>query len=219
MKTHDFFYALPEELIAQIPPEPRDGSRMMICDRQNAAFRHGRFLDLPQYLRPGDAVVINHTKVIPARLIGQKEDSGLACEVLLLKRISQDSWEALVRPGRRLKSGSRLSFGDGLLKAVVESSTDFGGRMVRFFYEGVFEEVLDRLGHDPDLAGMAVIITSARTLEREPRPLDGEFRLLPPTGFTLSQVLRLVEGALDALRLPGPEDRAIGEAQPEEHPG
>ncbi len=149
MKTHDFFYELPEELIAQIPPEPRDGSRMMICDRQNAAFRHGRFLDLPQYLRPGDAVVINHTKVIPARLIGQKEDSGLACEVLLLKRISQDSWEALVRPGRRLKSGSRLSFGDGLLKAVVESSTDFGGRMVRFFYEGVFEEVLDRLGQMP----------------------------------------------------------------------
>ncbi|MDD4080227.1 MAG: tRNA preQ1(34) S-adenosylmethionine ribosyltransferase-isomerase QueA [Eubacteriales bacterium] len=148
MKTHDFFYELPKELIAQTPVEPRDHSRMIVCGRQGSAPRHERFIDLPEYLRPGDAVVINHTKVIPARLTGLKEGSGIACEALLLKRISQDRWEALVRPGRRLKSGSRLSFGN-ILQAVIEDSTEFGGRIVRFEYEGVFEEILDLLGQMP----------------------------------------------------------------------
>ena len=149
MKTHDFFYDLPEGLIAQTPVEPRDQSRMLAFSRQTGTIQHRHFFDLPGFLRPGDAVVINHTKVIPARLTGLKEGSGVACEVLLLRRISQDRWEALVRPGRRLKSGARLNFGGGAIRAVIEDSTRFGGRIVRFVYEGVFEEILDRLGQMP----------------------------------------------------------------------
>ncbi len=149
MKTHDFFYDLPQELIAQTPLDPRDRSRMLVCNRENRLRAHRHFFDLPAYLKPGDAVVINHTKVIPARLIGQKEDSGIPCEVLLLKRLDQDNWEALVRPGRRLKTGSVISFGDGMLRAVIKGSTDFGGRIVEFIYQGVFEQILDQLGQMP----------------------------------------------------------------------
>lgn len=149
MKTHDFYYDLPERLIAQTPIEPRDASRMLVCSRQSRSRAHRHFFDLPGYLRPNDAVVINHTKVIPARLIGVREDSGLACELLLLRRLSQDCWEALARPGRRLKAGSRLVFGEGALLAEVLESTDFGGRIVRFFYQGVFEQILDQLGQMP----------------------------------------------------------------------
>lgn len=149
MKTHDFFYELPEELIAQTPVEPRDQSRMLVCSRQSSTKLHERFFDLPEHLRPGDVLILNHTKVIPARLTGIKEGSGIACEVLLLKRISQDRWEALVRPGRRLKEGARLSFGGGTLSAVIQSTTRFGGRIIRFEYEGLFEEILDRLGQMP----------------------------------------------------------------------
>lgn len=149
MKTHDFYYDLPQELIAQTPLDPRDRSRMLVCNRENRLRAHRHFFDLPSYLKPGDAVVINHTKVIPARLIGQKEDSGIPCEVLLLKRLDQDNWEALVRPGRRLKTGSVVSFGDGMLRAVIKGSTDFGGRIVGFIYQGVFEQILDQLGQMP----------------------------------------------------------------------
>ena len=149
MKTHDFYYDLPQELIAQTPLDPRDRSRMLVCNRENRLRAHRHFFDLPAYLKPGDAVVINHTKVIPARLIGQKEDSGIPCEVLLLKRLDQDNWEALVRPGRRLKTGSVISFGDGMLRAVIKGSTDFGGRIVEFIYQGVFEQILDQLGQMP----------------------------------------------------------------------
>ena len=149
MKTHDFFYELPERLIAQTPISPRDASRMLVCGRQDSRRAHRHFFDLPEYLRPNDAVVINHTKVIPARLLGVKEDSGAACEVLLLKRLSRDQWEALVHPGRRLKTGSRVIFGSGSLSASILSSTDFGGRIVQFEYGGVFEEILDELGQMP----------------------------------------------------------------------
>lgn len=149
MKTHDFYYDLPQELIAQTPLDPRDRSRMLVCNRENRLRAHRHCFDLPAYLNPGDAVVINHTKVIPARLIGQKEDSGIPCEVLLLKRLDQDNWEALVRPGRRLKTGSVVSFGNGMLRAVIKGSTDFGGRIVEFIYQGVFEQILDQLGQMP----------------------------------------------------------------------
>ena len=150
MKTSDFDYVLPEELIAQTPMEPRDHSRLMVVHRGTGAIEHRRFYDLPQYLRPGDALVINETKVIPARLLGVKEDTGVPVEVLLLRRENATDWEALVRPGRRLKPGASCVFGDGLLRCtVLENVAETGGRLVRFQYEGVFEELLDRLGEMP----------------------------------------------------------------------
>lgn len=150
MKTSDFDYVLPEELIAQTPIEPRDHSRLMVVHRGTGAIEHKHFYDLPQYLRPGDALVINETKVIPARLLGVKEDTGVPVEVLLLRRENATDWEALVRPGRRLKPGATCVFGDGLLRcAVLENVAETGGRLVRFQYEGVFEELLDRLGEMP----------------------------------------------------------------------
>lgn len=150
MKTSDFDYVLPEELIAQTPIEPRDHSRLMVVHRGTGAIEHTHFYDLPQYLRPGDALVINETKVIPARLLGVKEDTGVPVEVLLLRRENATDWEALVRPGRRLKPGATCVFGDGLLRCtVLENVAETGGRLVRFQYEGVFEELLDRLGEMP----------------------------------------------------------------------
>lgn len=150
MKTSDFDYVLPEELIAQTPMEPRDHSRLMVVHRGTGAIEHKHFYDLPQYLRPGDALVINETKVIPARLLGVKEDTGVPVEVLLLRRENATDWEALVRPGRRLKPGTTCVFGDGLLRCtVLENVAETGGRLVRFQYEGVFEELLDRLGEMP----------------------------------------------------------------------
>lgn len=150
MKTSDFDYVLPEELIAQTPIEPRDHSRLMVVHRGTGAIEHKHFYDLPQYLRPGDALVINETKVIPARLLGVKEDTGVPVEVLLLRRENATDWEALVRPGRRLKPGATCVFGDGLLRCtVLENVAETGGRLIRFQYEGVFEELLDRLGEMP----------------------------------------------------------------------
>lgn len=150
MKISDFDYVLPEELIAQTPIEPRDHSRLMVVHRGTGAIEHKHFYDLPQYLRPGDALVINETKVIPARLLGVKEDTGVPVEVLLLRRENATDWEALVRPGRRLKPGATCVFGDGLLRCtVLENVAETGGRLVRFQYEGVFEELLDRLGEMP----------------------------------------------------------------------
>lgn len=150
MRTSDFDYVLPEELIAQTPIEPRDHSRLMVVHRGTGAIEHKHFYDLPQYLHPGDALVINETKVIPARLLGVKEDTGVPVEVLLLRRENATDWEALVRPGRRLKPGATCVFGDGLLRCtVLENVAETGGRLVRFQYEGVFEELLDRLGEMP----------------------------------------------------------------------
>jgi len=149
LKTTDFFYHLPVELIAQTPMEPRDHSRMLVCHRETKSIEHLHFYDLPRFLRAGDALVINETKVIPARLLGEKEHTGVPVEVLLLKRKEKDVWEALVRPGRRLMPGVFCSFGGGILRAEILSSTAEGGRMVRFHYEGVFEELLDQLGQMP----------------------------------------------------------------------
>ncbi len=150
MRTADFDYNLPEELIAQTPVEPRDHSRLMVVHRGDGTREHKHFYDILDYLNPGDALVINETKVIPARLLGVKEDTGVPVEVLLLRRENATDWEALVKPGRRLKPGAICSFGDGLLRCEVLSSVpEIGGRIVRFMYEGVFEEILDQLGEMP----------------------------------------------------------------------
>lgn len=150
MKTSDFDYLLPEELIAQTPMEPRDHSRLLVYHRGDNTIEHKHFYDILDYLREGDALVINETKVIPARLLGVKEDTGVPVEVLLLRRQSATDWEALVRPGRRLKPGVMCSFGDGLLRCEIMGNVEeIGGRVVRFHYEGVFEELLERLGEMP----------------------------------------------------------------------
>ena len=150
MKTSDFDYLLPEELIAQTPMEPRDHSRLLVYHRGDNTIEHKHFYDILDYLHEGDALVINETKVIPARLLGVKEDTGVPVEVLLLRRQNATDWEALVRPGRRLKPGAMCSFGDGLLRCEIMGNVEeIGGRVVRFHYEGVFEELLERLGEMP----------------------------------------------------------------------
>ena len=150
MKTADFDYFLPPELIAQTPMEPRDHSRLLVYHRRNRSLEHRHFYDLPEYLNPGDALVLNETKVIPARLLGEKEETGIPVEVLLLRRENATDWEALVRPGRRLKPGTFCSFGGGLLRCeILDTVEEIGGRRVRFYCDGVFEEVLDRLGEMP----------------------------------------------------------------------
>ncbi len=150
MKTSDFDYLLPEELIAQTPVEPRDHSRLLAVNTADGSVRHLHFYDVIDLLDPGDALVINETRVIPARLLGIKEDTGVPVEVLLLRRQNATDWEALVRPGRRLKPGAMCSFGDGLLRCeILGNVEETGGRLVRFRYEGVFETLLDRLGEMP----------------------------------------------------------------------
>ena len=149
IKTSDFDYFLPEELIAQTPIEPRDHSRLMAVPLTGDP-KDLFFYDLPSLLRPDDALVINETRVIPARLLGVKEQTGVPVEVLLLRRLNTTDWEALVRPGRRLKPGTFCSFGDGSLRCeVLDNIIETGGRLVRFVYQGVFEELLDRLGEMP----------------------------------------------------------------------
>ena len=150
MKTSDFDYELPQELIAQTPMEPRDHSRLLVYHRKDGSVDHRHFYDIIDYLNPGDALVINETKVIPARLLGVKEDTGVPVEVLLLRRQNATDWEALVRPGRRLKPGVFCSFGDGRLRCeILDNVEEIGGRNVRFHFDGVFEEILDQLGEMP----------------------------------------------------------------------
>ena len=149
MKTSDFYYDLPEELIAQDPLEDRSSSRLLALDKKTGETEHCVFREVVDYLEPGDCLVINDTKVLPARLIGAKEETGARIEVLLLKRGSDDVWETLVKPGRKAKSGTRISFGDGLLTGEVVDIVDEGNRLIRFEYEGIFEEILDQLGQMP----------------------------------------------------------------------
>ncbi len=149
MKTSDFNYYLPKELIAQDPLTDRDASRLMVIDRAGNPLEHKIFHDVIDYLDPGDCLVINNTKVMPARLIGAKEDTGAKVEILLLKRRENDIWETLVRPGKKLRPGARVTFGDGRLKAEILDIIDDGNRLVKFYYEGIFEEVLDALGEMP----------------------------------------------------------------------
>ncbi len=149
MKVSDFDYELPEELIAQDPLENRSDSRLMVLHRGAGAVEHKRFTDIPDYLAPGDCLVVNNTRVIPARLYGVKEDTLAQVEVLLLKRRENDIWETLVRPGKKLKPGARVLFGDGILTGEIVDIVEEGNRLVRFYYEGIFEEILDRLGQMP----------------------------------------------------------------------
>ena len=149
MKTSDFFYDLPEELIAQDPLEDRTASRLLVLNRETGAIEHKIFSDVIDYLNEGDCLVINNTRVIPARLIGEKEGTGVKVEVLLLKRRANDVWETLVKPGKKLRPGARVTFGDGRLKAEILEIAEEGNRLVRFYYEGIFEEILDSLGEMP----------------------------------------------------------------------
>lgn len=149
MNVKDFYYDLPKELIAQDPLEHRDSSRLMVLDKNSGEVRHRIFRDVTEYLRPGDCLVINNTKVIPARLYGIREETGAQIEILLLKRRENDIWETLVKPGKKAKIGTRLSFGEGLLVGEVVDVVQEGNRLIRFQYEGIFEEILDRLGQMP----------------------------------------------------------------------
>lgn len=149
MKTSDFNYDLPEELIAQFPIKDRSSSRLMVVDKKTGEIEHKVFKDIIEYLEEGDCLVLNDTRVIPARLIGSKVETGGKIEFLLLKRNEDDTWETLVKPGKRAKIGAKFSFGDGKLIAEVVGMGDDGARIVKFEYEGIFEEVLDELGNMP----------------------------------------------------------------------
>ena len=149
LKTSDYYFDLPQELIAQDPLKDRAASRLLVMNTKTGEIEHRIFSDIKEYLQPGDTLVLNDTKVIPARLLGTKEGTGAGVEILLLKRLRANQWETLVRPGKKLKPGARVTFGDGSLKAVILDILEEGNRLVEFEYEGIFEEVLDRLGEMP----------------------------------------------------------------------
>ena len=149
MNIKEFYYDLPEELIAQDPLTDRSSSRLLTLDRNSGAFSHHVFRDIVDFLNPGDCLVINNTKVIPARLMGEKEGTGAGIEVLLLKRKENDVWETLVKPGKKARPGARISFGNGLLVGEVIDVVEEGNRLIKFEYEGIFEEILDQLGQMP----------------------------------------------------------------------
>lgn len=149
MDVKDFYYDLPEELIAQDPLEDRSGSRLMVLDKNTGEVEHKGFRDILSYLKPGDCLVINNTKVIPARLYGVKEGTQAKIEILLLKRKENDIWETLVKPGKKCKPGTKIVFGEGLLTGEIMDVVEEGNRLIQFRYEGIFEEILDRLGQMP----------------------------------------------------------------------
>ena len=149
IKTSDFYYDLPPELIAQTPIQQRDASRLLTLNKNTGETEHHHFYELPQFLRPGDCLVLNNSRVLPARLIGKREPGGGACEVMLLIDRGDKVWECLVRPGKKLRPGTRLSFGDGKLTAEVTEVLEGGNRLVRFEYEGIFLEILEQLGKMP----------------------------------------------------------------------
>lgn len=148
-KTSDYYFDLPKDLIAQDPCEQRDNCRMLVIDRETGALEHKVFHDIIDYLEPGETLVLNNTKVIPARLLGTKTDTGANVEVLLLNRKSDDVWETLVKPGKKMRPGAKVTFGDGSLSGEVIDVIDDGDRLIRFHYDGIWEEVLDRLGEMP----------------------------------------------------------------------
>ena len=149
MKVSDFHYDLPEELIAQVPLEKRDASRLMVLDKEKKTIEHKTFLDILNYLEPGDCLVRNNTKVIPARLYGEKKETGAQVEFLLLKQLEGDIWEVMVRPGRRLKPGAVVTFGGGSLTGEILDYLEGGNRRVKFYYKGIFNEILDQIGLMP----------------------------------------------------------------------
>lgn len=149
LSTSDYYFDLPKELIAQDPLEKRDECRLLLVDKKSGEAEHHRFDEIINYLEPGDCLVLNNTKVIPARLLGEKEGTGAAVEILLLKRRENDVWETLVKPGKKLRQGAKVSFGGGILRAEILDIVDEGNRLVKFYYDGIWEEVLDRLGEMP----------------------------------------------------------------------
>ena len=149
MNVKDFYYDLPQELIAQDPLEDRSSSRLLVLGKKDGLIEHTQFRHIVDYLKPGDCLVLNNTKVIPARLFGVKEDTGASIEILLLKRRENDIWETLVKPGKKAKPGARIVFGDGLLVGEVIDVVEEGNRLIQFSYEGIFEEILDQLGQMP----------------------------------------------------------------------
>ena len=149
MKRQDFYYDLPEELIAQDPLEDRSSSRLLVLDKETGATSHHIFKEITGYLKEGDCLVINDTKVIPARLYGHKEETGAVIEILLLKRRENDIWECLVKPGKKARPGAKITFGDGILEGEIIDVVDEGNRLIQFHYEGIFEEILDQLGQMP----------------------------------------------------------------------
>ena len=149
MRTKDFYFDLPEELIAQTPIAQRDASRLLVLNKENGAWEHRHFFDLPGYLRAGDCLILNNSRVLPARLLGHRLPGGGACEVLLLIDRGENIWECLVRPGKKMRVGARVSFGEGELIGEVVEELPGGNRLVKFSYEGIFLEVLDRLGKMP----------------------------------------------------------------------
>ncbi len=149
LKKSDFFFSLPQELIAQDPLADRSASRLLVLHKDSGKTEHRVFKDITKYLHTGDCLVLNNTRVIPARLIGKKEETGAAVELLLLKRQEKDIWETLVRPGKKCRQGAKLVFGEGLLRAEILKTVEEGNRLVRFSYDGIFEEVLDKLGEMP----------------------------------------------------------------------
>ena len=149
MNVKDFYYDLPQELIAQDPLEDRSSSRLLVLGKKDGLIEHTQFRHIVDYLKPGDCLVLNNTKVIPARLFGVKEDTGASIEILLLKRRENDIWETLVKPGKKAKPGARIVFGDGLLVGEVSDVVEEGNRLIQFSYEGIFEEILDQLGQMP----------------------------------------------------------------------
>ena len=149
MKTSDFYYDLPQELIAQEPLKVRSDSRLMLLDKHSGKTENRRFYEIADFLNDGDTLIMNDTKVLPARLYGVKEDTGGAIEFLLLHKHTLDTWEVILKPGRRAKPGARFVFGNGELKAEIIDVINDGNRLVRFEYDGIFEEVLDRLGEMP----------------------------------------------------------------------
>lgn len=149
LKTSDFYYDLPKELIAQDPLEDRSASRLLVLHRKSGRMEHRVFTDIVEYLRPGDCLVRNNTRVIPARLFGTREDTGAVIELLLLKRREKDLWETLVKPGKKARTGAKICFGDGVLRGEIVDVLEDGNRLIRFGYEGIFEEILDELGQMP----------------------------------------------------------------------
>ncbi|HAY04981.1 MAG TPA: tRNA preQ1(34) S-adenosylmethionine ribosyltransferase-isomerase QueA [Lachnospiraceae bacterium] len=149
MKTSDFYYDLPKELIAQDPLEDRSSSRLLVLHRKSGRVEHRVFTDIVEYLKPGDCLVRNNTKVIPARLYGTRVDTGATIELLLLKRMENDVWETLVKPGKKARKGAAISFGDGILTGEIIDVKEDGNRLIQFRYEGIFEEILDQLGQMP----------------------------------------------------------------------
>ena len=198
LSTKDYFYELPPELIAQDPLTDRSASKLMVLGRNDGSISHRHFTDIKEYLKPGDHLVLNNTRVIPARLYGEKEGTGAGIEVLLLKRLEADRWECLVKPGKKAREGARIIFGGGLLSAVVDEIVDEGNRIIRFEYEGIFEEILDKLGEMP----LPPYITHKLPRENRER-YQTVYSKIEGSAAAPTAGLHFTEGLLDEIRAMG----------------